>query len=175
MPEILRRPRGAGDSEGRSALKMSLSADCLILFQIQNIIDNRGTDRLGEMNSTHTRKDRASLLLLLCFYAVIALWHRRGSVFCGIFGFPLHRPKLVPDSRIRVRISSDRFEVLFPAVVARISPMRRSSQHAIRSITGTCAKSNQSSAALSAELIQIIDNRFDSKGIFCRPRICQRG
>jgi len=46
------------------------------------------------VNSSHGLKAGASLLLLR-FYAVIALWLR--GTFCGNFRFPFHRPKLTSD------------------------------------------------------------------------------
>ena len=48
------------------------------------------------VNSSHGLKAGASLLLLR-FYAVIALWHR--GAFRGNFRFPFHWPKLTSDSR----------------------------------------------------------------------------
>ena len=50
------------------------------------------------VNSSHALKGGASLLLLR-FYAVIALWHR--GAFRGIFQFPFHWPKLASDSQRR--------------------------------------------------------------------------
>jgi hypothetical protein len=79
------------------------------------------------VNSSHGLKAGASLLLLR-FYAVIALWHR--GAFRGNFRFRFIGPNLHQIRNAEVQISSDRFGVFPPYSVEssgefKISPREK--------------------------------------------------
>ncbi|MGD0951610.1 MAG: hypothetical protein ABR985_04325 [Methanotrichaceae archaeon] len=99
--------------------------------------------KCGHVNSSHTLKGGASLLLHHC-YAVIALWHR--GAFCGNFQFLRHCIEVI-------RHSEAVFGVFPPyysnAYISTFTPH----SYQPRTNYGTGVMRNQSSVALSADRI----------------------